>query len=97
MLLKMLGLLPVIVTSISGSNDEARAIDYFFFVFLCVEPFALMGFGTRSRRRCHRKCFLRRCPRASVDSARDFTRWAKQTNAHFGLTSSRHLRVLKPA
>src|ERR1017187_3500475 len=42
------------------------------------------------------ECFLSRSPVASVDSARDFTRWAKPTNAHFGLTSSRRLRVLKP-
>jgi hypothetical protein len=54
--------------------------------------------GTRSsRRHCRPKCILRRSPRASVDSARAFTRWVKQTNAHFELTSSRHLRVLKPA
>jgi hypothetical protein len=36
-------------------------------------------------------------PRASVDSARDFTRWTQQTNARFGLTSSRRLQALKPA
>ena len=52
--------------------------------------------GTRSSRtRCRPKCFLPRSPAACVDSARDSSRWAQQKSAHFGPTSSRHLRVLK--
>jgi len=42
------------------------------------------------------KCFLRTSPGACVDSAHDFTRWRKPTNAHFACTSSRHLQALKP-
>src|ERR1035437_3398297 len=35
-------------------------------------------------------------PGACVDSARDSSKWAQQTGAHFGLTSSRRLQVPKP-
>src|ERR1700728_3032948 len=40
--------------------------------------------GTRSSRtRFRPKCFPPRSPRACVDFARGFTKWVRQTNAHF--------------